>query len=252
MANFNVMASSEAVRHLWILAIESDYEKELVADNIDDLESVFSELQDETTGAKFSFFADTDEVSVKVEYEDGAEFNGDSDNCFAVKPLTPREEFDGDDNDYEYELDNHEDLKKLKFYEEYYGGCEPPVAEAIKKAVKGTDKNFLENLILAVTKKYDKNTKFLLCSVTTNFEWYLTEIEDEEERDDKNDEVFFLNVEDSELNIGDFEFHADRLADHVIYKDTVYGHTEETENETYYIDDMQFQLIDANLNPVEL
>lgn len=249
MPNFSVTVSGD-VHTLQVIALACDELKELVEDNKDDLESVYEEIRDTADDNDclhdFNFLNEGEAREIKVEDEDGNESEGDPDNYIQIKSLTPREEYKYDDEDYQNEeVANYDKLKALKPDDDY---CSGYLANAIKKAVKGTDKTVVENLVLECMKEYGEGTQFLLVygDPTENC-YYQMDIED-----DDNDEVdandVFLPGTEGGFHVGNTDFYADSLADHVIYNGTVYGAADFMGNN--YVSDPKFQLVDANLNPV--
>lgn len=249
MADFSVTVSGD-VYTLQVIALACDEVKELVEDNIDDLESAYEEIRDTADDNDclhdFNFLKEGEDREIKVEDEDGNELEGDPDNYIQVKSLIPREEYKGDEEDYQNEeVANYDKLKALKPDDDY---CSGYLTNAIKKAVKGTKKNLVENLVLECMKEYGEGTQFLLVyGGPTEHCYYQMDIED-----DDNDEVdaydVFLPSIERYFRVGNVDFFADSLADHVIYNGTIYGAGDFMGNN--YVSDPQFQLVDANLKPI--
>lgn len=160
----------------------------------------------------------------------------------AARPLVPREKFQGSDEEYQKEVENFETLKKLKT--DY---ANDSVKAAIKKSVKG--KNFMETLLLTEMSSHDEDTKFLLVyGKSLSGEFSTDEIRRVRNKETGKLEigpVCLLNVQDSHLKVGQIDFRADFLADHIIY-----GLRVDDSSSSYELSNPQFQLVDINLNPI--
>lgn len=160
-----------------------------------------------------------------------------------ARPLVPREKFQGSDEEYQKEVENFETLKKLKT--DY---ANDSVKAAIKKSVKG--KNFMETLLLTEMSSHDEDTKFLLVyGKSLSGEFSTDEIRRVRNKETGKLEigpVCLLNVQDSHLKVGQIDFRADFLADHIIYGLRV----DDDSSSSYELSNPQFQLVDINLNPI--